>query len=50
MAQLSFTHHVRIMEKISNDDNKDDLRRLFYIKMTISQKWSVKDLEVNLPN
>jgi len=47
-AQITWTHHKRILDKVNVWDDRDNSRRLFYIKMSISQKWSVRDLERNL--
>jgi len=48
MAQISWTHHIRIMESKEYLDWRDYLRREFYIKMSIKNKWSVRELENQL--
>jgi len=48
MAQISWTHHIRIMEMKEQWDWRDYLRREFYIKMSIKNKWSVRELENQL--
>ncbi len=45
VAQISWTHNIRIMEMKEVLDWKDYLRREFYIKMSIKQKWSVRVLD-----
>ncbi len=48
VAQISWTHHWIILDKTNYDDNRDDLRKEFYIKMSIKEKWSKRDLEKQL--
>jgi len=48
IAQISWTHHIKIIDKCNKSDGRDHLRRLFYIKTSISEKWSVRDLELNI--
>ena len=47
-AQSSWSHNVKIIEKCNHKDWKDYLRREFYIKMSIKNNWSVRELENQL--
>ena len=48
VAQISWSHHIFILDKTSFWDWKDDLRKEFYIKMSIKENWSKRDLEKQL--
>ncbi|MDP2090337.1 MAG: DUF1016 N-terminal domain-containing protein [Candidatus Gracilibacteria bacterium] len=48
VAQISWSHHIFILDKTSFGDGKDDLRKEFYIKMSIKENWSKRDLEKQL--
>lgn len=48
VAQISWTHHTIILDKINYWDWKDDLRKEFYIKMSIRERRSKRDLEKQL--
>jgi len=47
-GQISWSHNKAILDKCNIDDDKNDLRRLFYMKMSISQRWSFRDLKLNI--
>lgn len=48
VAQISWSHHIFILDKTHFWDGRDDLRKEFYIKMSIKEKWSKRDLEKQL--
>lgn len=48
VAQISWSHHIFILDKTNYWDWKDDLRKEFYIKMSIRERWSKRDLEKQL--
>jgi len=48
VAQINWTHNIRILDKCNIGDDKDTLRRIFYIKQSIEHRWSVRALEQNL--
>ena len=48
LPQISRSHHTVILDKCNYGDDKDDLRRLFYLKQTIIQKRSFRDLSERL--
>jgi len=48
VPQISWSHHIFILDKTNYGDGRDDLRKEFYIKMSIKEKWSKRELERQL--
>ena len=48
VLQISWTHHWLILDKTNYFDWKDYLRKEFYIKQSIKERWSKRELENQL--
>lgn len=48
VPQISWTHHGLILDKTNHTDGRDSFRREFYMKQTIWQKWSKRELDFQL--